>query len=379
MRIVIDARLYGLENAGIGRYIINLIREITKFDCKNDYFILLRKKYYQSLCFSNQKVRKVLADYPHYSFREQFFLPLQLIKLRPNLVHFPHFNVPIFWWGKYVVTIHDLIKHQFRGPEATTKSRLFYWFKYLNYKFLVRFAIGRAVRIITPSKWTKKGLKKQYGLNSAKIAVIYEGVNEKFKTKNSELKAGDLLEKYKIKKPFLIYTGSLYSHKNVERLVMAVKDLNEIHHLNLFLVVVCGRNVFWERFRKQVKKLKADGFVILTGFVSDDELNVLYRQAEVFVFPSLLEGFGLPGLEAMAVGLPVLASDSSCLPEVYGSAAVYFNPLNVKQMADKIKAVVTNRKLRVQMRALGYQQVRKYSWARMAKQTLEIYESSFGL
>lgn len=362
MKIVIDARMYGLEHAGIGRYVLNLIREIEKQDKKNDYLILLRKKYYQKSHFTNPRFKKVLADYSHYSFQEQFFLPLQLIKLKPDLVHFPHFNVPLFWWGKQIVTVHDLIKHQSRGTRTTTKWPLVYWFKYLNYRFLIWIAIKRAARIIVPSQWTKTKLTKRYHLPPEKIVVTYEGVEKKF----SKAK---ILKKYKMEKPFVIYTGSLYPHKNVERLVKAIK------RINLRLVVVCAKNVFWQRFKKKVKMLKAEKLVTLTGFVPDKDLVALYQQAEAFVFPSLLEGFGLPGLEAMAVGLPVLAANSSCLPEVYGQAAVYFNPLDVEEMARKIKKVVGSQKLKDKMVKLGYQQVKKYSWQKMARETVGVYKN----
>ncbi|HUS59879.1 MAG TPA: glycosyltransferase family 1 protein [Nevskiaceae bacterium] len=362
MKIVIDGRMYGLKHAGIGRYVLNLVKEIEKQDKKNNYWVLLRKKYYQKVHFANPRFKKVLADYGHYSLKEQFFLPLQLIKLKPDLVHFPHFNVPFFWWGRQIVTIHDLIKHQSRGVRTTTKWPLFYWFKFLNYRFLVWLVVNRAARIIVPSQWTKTELTRRYHLPPEKIVVTYEGVDDKFKI-------GNLLTKYKIKKPFVIYTGSLYPHKNVVSLVRAVQKIN------LRLVVVCARNVFWQRFKKKIKMLKAEKLVTLAGFVPDKDLVALYQQAEAFVFPSLLEGFGLPGLEAMAVGLPVIASSSSCLPEVYGQAAVYFNPLDVGEMAKKIKKVVGNKELKSKMVKLGYQQVEKYSWQKMARETIEVYKN----
>lgn len=371
MKIVIDARMYGLEHAGIGRYIMNLINQIEKKDKENDYFILLREKYFRDLKFKNPRFKKILAEYSHYSFREQFLLPLQLIKLKPDLVHFPHFNVPLLWWGRQVITIHDLIKHESRGSETTTRWQPFYWFKYLVYKFIVWVAVKRAVKIIVPSKWWRDELARRYRLGPNKIAVTYEAVDEKFlEPRSPELEAGKILAKYKIKKPFAIYTGSLYPHKNVERLVKAVKKIN------LRLVIVCARSIFLGKFRKRIKDLKAENLVTLAGFVPDEELVSLYQEAEAFVFPSLLEGFGLPGLEAMAVGLPVIASNASCLPEIYGDAALYFDPENINDMAEKIKKVVDNQELRERLKKLGFEQVRKYSWQRMAKETLEIYKET---
>jgi glycosyltransferase involved in cell wall biosynthesis len=279
--------------------------------------------------------------------------------------------VPFFWWGKQVVTIHDLIKHQSRGVKTTTKWPLIYWFKYLNYRVLIWLVVKRAAKILVPSQWTKTELTRRYRLPSEKIKVTYEGVDDKFKMSTAwdSRGMGNLLTKYRIKKPFVIYTGSLYPHKNVVNLVRAVQKIN------LKLVVVCSRNVFWQRFKKKIRMLKTEKLVTLTGFIPDKDLVTLYQQAEAFVFPSLLEGFGLPGLEAMAVGLPVLAANASCLPEVYGQAAVYFNPLDVEEMARKIKKVVGNKELKSKMVKLGYQQVKKYSWQKMARETIETYES----
>jgi len=393
MKIAIDARLYGLENAGIGRYIMNLINQIEKLDKENKYFILLRKKYFNQLKFKNKNFKKILADYPHYSFKEQIFLPLQLIKIKPDLVHFPHFNVPIFWRGKYVVTIHDLIKHQSRGPQTTTRLPIFYWFKYLNYKILVWLAVKKAEKIITPSNFWKEELIRRYKLHPPKVVVTYEGIDKKFQILppsggtppkavanslpcrqagkfqiNSNSK---ILNKYKIKKPFLVYTGSLYPHKNVEVLVRAVKNLNK--ERRIYSVIVCARNIFYERFLKKVEKLGAKDYVNFVGFVLDKELVAIYQQAEVFIFPSLIEGFGLPGLEAMACGLPVLASDIPVFREIYRDGVIYFDPLSSDDLAEKIKKIIEDRKLRKNLKLKARKLVYLYSWEKMAKKTIKIY------
>ncbi|MBM3205322.1 glycosyltransferase family 4 protein [Candidatus Shapirobacteria bacterium] len=371
MKIVIDARMYGLENAGIGRYLVNLINQIEKIDEENKYLILLREKYYRSLVFKNKNFFKILANYPHYSFQEQIFLPIQLFKLKPNLVHFPHFNIPLFWWGKFVVTIHDLIKKESKGTKTTTRAPFFYWVKYYVHLFLINQAVKKSVKIITPSYYWQKELVKIYSIPKNKIEVTYEGVDENLLNKKNDLNPQKILQKYKIKKPFVVYTGSLYPHKNVERLVGAVKKINQ----GLNLVVVCARNVFYERFKKAVGKIGAQNFVNLVGFVPDEDLASLYQQAEAFVFPSFWEGFGLPGLEAMATGLPVISSNASCLPEIYGEAALYFNPLDTNDIAEKIAMVVGNKAKQKDLIEKGLVQVKKYSWQKMARETLQVYES----
>ncbi len=374
MKILIDARMYGLEHAGIGRYVMNLVNQIEKLDKNNDYLILLRKKYFRALRFKNKRFKKILADYSHYSFKEQIFLPLQLIKLKPDLAHFPHFNVPIFWWGKQVVTIHDLIKHQSKGSETTTRWRPFYWLKYWVYKLVMAIAIKRAAKIVVPSQWWKSELISRYKLSQGKVVAIYEGVGESFwKPNMSPREANGILEKYDIQEPFLIYTGSLYPHKNVERLVRAAK------RLRLVLVVVCARSIFYQRFMRKVAHLEAEKFVNFAGFIPDNELAALYQKAEAFVLPSLLEGFGLIGLEAMATGCPVLASAIPVLKEVYGEAALYFDPTDIEDLVKKIKKVIQKKKLRERLKKQGLKQVKKYSWQKMAKQTLGVYESCFSL
>jgi glycosyltransferase involved in cell wall biosynthesis len=371
MRIAIDARLYGLENAGIGRYVMNLINQIEKLDKENEYFILLRKKYFNQLEFKNKNFKKILVDYPHYSLKEQIFLPLQLIKIKPDLVHFPHFNVPILWWGKYVVTIHDLIKHLSRGVQTTTRQPIFYWFKYLNYKILVWLAVKGATKIITPSNYWKEELIKRYHLPREKVIVTYEGVDKKFSIFNFQFSKRKILEKYKIKTPFIIYTGSLYPHKNVKVLIRAVKKLNK--KIRLYLVIVCARNIFYERFLKKVEKLGAKNFVNFVGFVPDEELVVIYQQAEAFVFPSLIEGFGLPGLEAMACGLPVLASDIPVFREIYKDAVIYFDPFCSDDLAEKIKKIMKNKKLKEELKLKAKKLISFYSWEKMARKTIKIY------
>ena len=178
MKIVIDARMYGLEHAGIGRYIANLIHELKnlKPKIKNLKFILLvrKSKFDEMERELGGKFELVIADYPHYSFQEQIFLPIRLLKIRPDLIHFPHFNAPILWWGKQVVTIHDLIKHESKGQETTTHWRPLYWFKYLNYLFLTWLVIKRARKIIVPSNYWKKELVKRFKLKPEKVVVTHE-------------------------------------------------------------------------------------------------------------------------------------------------------------------------------------------------------------
>ncbi|MFH1289197.1 MAG: glycosyltransferase family 1 protein [Patescibacteria group bacterium] len=372
MRIVLDARMYGLKHAGIGRYVLNLVNELEKRKLEDDFYILLRKESFDSLNFKNPKIKKVKAEIAHYGLSEQIVLPFLLKRLKPDLVHFPHFNIPLFWLGRYVVTIHDLIKHESKGKETTTRLQVFYWLKFLLYRLIVFSSIKRAKKIIVPSDYWKKKLAKNYSLSEKKIMTTYEGADD-FLKKQKKNTSDLILKKFKIDMPFVVYTGSLYPHKNIERLAKAIRLINK--EKNLLLVIVCGRNVFWKRFKNWLVKEELGSFVKLLGFVDDSDLFSLYQKAEAFAFPSLLEGFGLPPLEAMAAGLPVVSSNATCLPEIYGNAAYYFNPLSVSDMAKSIEKVIFDKKLQEELKKRGAKQVKLYSWEKMADETLRIYHS----
>lgn len=174
MKIVIDARLYGIENAGLGRYIINLVNELANIDNSNEYVILLRKKYFNSLKLPNNWM-KVLADYRHYSFLEQIKLPKIISEAKPDIVHFPHFNIPVFYSGKFIVTIHDMLMHNQKGLEATTLNPINYFIKRLGYKFIFGQAVKKSYKVVVPSVSVKKDILKYYKINEEKVEVIYEG------------------------------------------------------------------------------------------------------------------------------------------------------------------------------------------------------------
>lgn len=375
MKIGVDARMYGLEHAGIGRYVQSLIRNLLPLDKQSQYTLFVRKsqkeEVFSDLKSQTSSFKLVIAEARHYSLKEQFLMPFLIGKEKVDLMHFPHFNVPLLYSGKYVVTIHDLIKHHSKGSKTTTKSPLLYWLKYLGYKLVFSTAIKRTCLIFVPSNTIAGQLVREYHLDPAKVRVTYEGVDKKLDFKTSE-NIQETLDKYQIKKPFLLYVGSVYPHKNVGNLIKAMKMINQP---KINLVVVCARSVFWERLKKEVESLAAEDFVNLVGFVLDRELTVLYRQAEAFVFPSVSEGFGLPGLEAMANGLPVLASDIPVFREVYQKAALYFNSLDPKDISEKIKEFLLNPRQKDYLISEGSKVVKLYSWGKMAKETLDGYRS----
>ncbi len=378
--IGIDARMQGAKHAGIGRYTANLISHLSRlkeFDQFN-WILFVRKEDYQII--NNEYGKKFtcfIADFPHYSLAEQVLFPLSLYRAGCDLVHFPHFNVPLLYFKPFVVTIHDLIKHQSRGPQTTTKKPALYKIKFFFYRLVVSRAAKQAGKIFVPSRFVKNQVVNYYRINEKKVVVTYEGVEDKFSISSFQFPNKEkekVLKKYQIKKPYLLYVGSVYPHKNINRLIKAVKIARE-KLPKLSLVVVCSRNIFWQRLKKVIHSIKADSYIKLTGFVPDEDLALLYQEATSFVFPSLMEGFGLPPLEAMASSCPVISSRATCLPEIYGQAALFFDPLNPKDMAKKIVTMVSDKKLQNQYRVRGQKKVTEYSWGKMAQETMGEYQS----
>lgn len=346
-RICIDARMWGIKHTGIGRYVENLIDNLPEEvilivhpELKNESKLARFEKYY--------------AKFHPYSYFAQIEMLKLLWVIKPDLLHVPHFTVPVLWWGKMVVTIHDLIKHQSKGPDTTTRHPLIYWAKYFQYLFIVWFAVHRATQIIVPAKYWRDILIKKYDLDPKKITVTYEGVFQKVSPFTAE--GGPLSD------PYIVYTGNLYPHKNIPILIRACEELK------MDLKIICARSVFASR-------LPESKYVEYLGRLSDEEMKEVYKKASAFVFPSLIEGFGLPGLEAMAVGLPVVAAKASCLPEIYEDAALYFDPHDVDDLISKIKKISSDENLRKDLIKKGLAQVKKYSWVKMAKQTWEIYQN----
>jgi glycosyltransferase involved in cell wall biosynthesis len=379
--------MYGLEHAGIGRYLIHLTEELKKLrtegpkNIRTEFFfiILLRKKYFDSLKFPDNW-QKVLADFRHYSFREQIKLSKILLEQKPDLVHFPHFNIPLFWKGKFVVTIHDMTMHK-QGIDATNLPLPFYLLKRIPYKILFRKAVKNAVKIITPTESVKREILDYFKRNEDKVASIYEGVDDKFK-KEVGVGENEVLKKYNLQSQrYFIYAGNTYPHKNIPRAIEATVRLNKKCDKYTALcsivsfAVVSSRNIFTERIEKFVKKEKAEKQVRFLGFVPDEELIVLLKSSLAFVYPSLSEGFGLQGLEAMAAGTLLLASDIPVFKEVYKDNAIYFNSHNSSSIAKVMKDALEMKRTERARRIKKAQEFSKrYSWTKMVKETLEVYK-----
>ncbi|MBD3279714.1 MAG: glycosyltransferase [Candidatus Pacebacteria bacterium] len=370
MKIGIDCRLAGTQHAGIGRYIENLIIRLPKLSpgTKWVYFFYDQDQaqtVLQKLTSAQQQnIHVKLAAIKHYSLAEQ----IQLVKIfhqaQLDLLHIPHFNAPIFYPGKLVITIHDLLWHQQKGLTVTTLPKWQYWLKYLAYRLVATTAIYRASKILVPAATIKKTLLSYYPQVKNKIIVTKEGVSQEFHLKPTQ--AHPLTKQ-------LLYVGSLYPHKNIKLVLQALTQLPDYQ-----LILVGARNVFQQQVKKQVKHLQLADQVKFTGYLSDAQLIKLYQQSLALIQPSLSEGFGLTGVEAMAAGVPVLASKIPIFQEIYQDAALYFNPYAVDELVQTIKQVSKTR-LRKKLINQGQKLAQQYSWQQLTEQTWQSYQSVLNL
>ncbi|MGI6374246.1 MAG: glycosyltransferase family 4 protein [Patescibacteria group bacterium] len=394
MRIGIDARFYGPSGKGLGRYVQEVVDRVIAINIKEqenkkttqteiEFLVFLSPDNFADYHCPSPLVKKVLWRVPWYSWQEQLILPWLIWRARLDLIHFPHFNVPILTPTKFIVTIHDLILTYFPSPRASTLSPIKYYFKNLAYRLVIKTAIRRARVIIAVSEFTKQDLIKKFSAPAEKIKVTHEGVADLDKdgTKFFQQSAAENLAIFKLlNKPFFLYVGSAYPHKNLETLLEIFK-LFLAAEPQAQLALVGKSDYFYQRLSRQAeslglwKKGAENNPVVFLGQVSDAQLASLYQAARVFIFPSLYEGFGLPPLEAMAYQCPVLSSDQGSLPEVLGEAAVYFNPSNQEESVKKMLAIFHNEAERQELQKRGLKQVAKYDWQRCAMDTWQIYLS----
>jgi glycosyltransferase involved in cell wall biosynthesis len=303
---------------------------------------------------------------PHkeFTFAEQIGLKEQVERLQPDLVHFTMVQQPV-WLNPaipVVTTMHDLTTARFRNP---AKNAVTFTLKQQVYKWLNRRVARRSAAIITPSDFVRQDVASFCGIATDKITITYEAADDL----PLPAKPVDGLEG----REFIVYVGRPTPHKNLERLIEAFATLQK-SHTDLRLVLAGKKDVNYTRIESLVKQRGIEN-VVFTDFITDNQLRWLYERCQAYVFPSLSEGFGLPGLEAMRHGAPVVSSNATCLPEIYGDAALYFNPTDVSDMAAKIQDAVGDSGLRQDIIRKGHIQAEKYSWRRMAEQTLAVYDS----
>jgi glycosyltransferase involved in cell wall biosynthesis len=368
MKIGLDARMYGKAQSGIGTYIQQLTEYLFQLDKTNDYYLFLLEPIFSQYQCLGPNIHKIKAESSWYSWSEQTKFLKLILKYKLDLMHFPHFNAPILYPKKRITTIHDITPNFFPGHKQKS------WWRKKAYQLTLKTSLQKSAKIITDSNYTKNDLLKHFRLNEDKIEVIYLGIERHFKVIDNYAKIKELKAKYGLTKPFIFFVSAWRNHKNFEGLIKAFEILKKDPQIDLQLVLGGQEDSFYPNISQTIVASPVKSDIITPGFIKNEDLPLFYQAATLFVIPSLSEGFGIIGLEAMACGTPVVAAKVTSLPEILGSAALYFNPTNYQEMATTIKRVLTNQNLQNDLRAKGFEQVKKYSWPNCAQKTLLLYQ-----
>jgi glycosyltransferase involved in cell wall biosynthesis len=369
MKIGLDLRMLG-GGSGISRYVQELSTQILSHDKRNSYVLF----FYQITPEIDRLYRPfgqtmVATGIRHYGFAEQIKFPFVLYKHNLDLVHFPHFNVPILYLRPFVLTIHDLTHTRFPGRK---KSNFIFR---LGYNLILANAVNRAKKIITVSNSTRTELVDHFSrLNSAKVATIYEGVSKGYEMMHKDSAFEHVSKKYDIAKPYILYVGVWRRYKNLPMLAQAFDRLSQ--KFDYQLALVGEPDPHYPEIKDEVLGIKNAGKIKALGRVEEKDLLHLYNAADLLVLPSFYEGFGLTPLEAAACGTPVACSDIPALREVMGQAAEYFDPQNLENMIDVIGALLENPLRREELANLGLKRVGHFSWKKAAEETSAVYESA---
>jgi len=364
VRIAIDARK--LHDFGIGTYIRNLLRGLAKIDRATEYVLFCNPEDAAVAGELGSNFRAVPEKAGHYSITEQISIPLAVKRAHVDLFHAPHYVLPALTPGPTVVTIHDCIHLMF--PQYLTHHM-----SYAYARASIWTAAHKSDRIFTVSEQSKRDILKFFKVPPEKIVVTPNAIDERFNMAPSDELVRQTRERYQLSNSYILYVGNIKPHKNLERLIEAFDYVRSQGRSELELLIIGDEISKLQTLRRAVHKHKLHRYVRFHGHVADQTLAVLYRLASVFVFPSLYEGFGLPPLEAMASGTPVVTSNVSSLPEVVGDAAVLVDPYSADAIAQGILKVLHSSHLRAELREKGFARVREYSWMRSVERVREVY------
>jgi glycosyltransferase involved in cell wall biosynthesis len=363
--IVIDARI---RRSSTGRYADRLIEHLQMIDTKNRYTILVQTDDpWKPSPAGAGNFAALPCPFPQFSMNllNEVRFAHFLRRLHPDLVHFNMTQQPLLYFGRIVTTTHDTTMFHFirRGTTPLPIYKIKMWL----YHFLVWWSHRKSSKIIVPTQTVAREIAQLQPFTKNKLVVTYEASEPPLATPAKQ--------PWEVHKPFLLYVGTAFPHKNLPKLIDAF-DILHTNYPDFQLVLAGKREKHYDELATWAEAHPSFKNIVFTGFVSDAELKWLYQECEAYIFASLSEGFGLPPLEAMAHGAPVISSNASVMPEVYGPAAHYFDAQNPRAIAAAVDEVLANPKLRQQLIEAGYKQLKKYSWRKMAQQTLAVYQST---
>lgn len=371
MNIGIDLRLLGKRNGGIGRYSFEIAKHILEMDTENSYTLFFNEKNVDTSDmdffrkFPNAKLIKTRAR--HYSVGEQTSFLKLINSFEFDMMHFPNFNVPIFYKRPFIVTIHDMVHHKISGAK---KSHLLHFWAY---KKIIEQAAKNAQTIITVSEYSKRDIVKYLNIPEDKIKVIYEAPSLEVNVAEEFL--AQVKQQYLLTKPYFLFVGVLERKKNIVALTRAFDEFLKKYQVDMDLVIVGRSDPHYPDIRHHAMDITYKDHLIFTGSVDDKELAALYKGAYAFVSASLHEGFGLPGVEAMQFGLPLAVSNLEVFNEVYDNAAVYFDPESIQDIAEKLHIVSRDQQFHMQLQRKSAERGVHFSWHKAAAETIEVYNS----
>ena len=380
MKILIDASGIVNETTGVAQYSLQLLSALSEIDTKNEYYICLQKK------LKDNHPIFVLRDKQNFNFiqdevsaigpKKQFYYYkfLRRNRFKFDLFHSLNSELPLYSNIKSIVTFHDLkyIKYPyFLNKFSTVKL------KYLKYTMIK--GAEKANKIIAVSQNTKKDIIHLLGIEKDKITVIYEASNlGMYSRKNDDITNSEILEKYSIQKPYFLYVGEKRPHKNLEGLIKAFAIFKEKYDSRNTSLVLTGKKYStYHKYITSAESLGVKDSLIFTGFIPEKYLITIYSEAETLLLISFYEGFGIPILEAMECGIPVITSNISSMPEVAGEAALLVDPNNIQEIAEKMNNIISSKILRKQLIESGFKRVKLFSWGNTARQTLKVYNEIY--
>ncbi len=361
MKIAIDGRALTVKKpAGKEKFVINILKELFRIDKSHHYILYLNQNFDKELPPNfSQKIIKAPNIFWH------FFVVFDLIFERPDLFFAPvSYIIPVLnFFSRNIIVIHDLCVFLSIKTGVNLKTKIIE-------KMFLKPALRNSQKIVTVSNSTKQDVIRYFKISSQKISVIYHGSPQGTQLASNPEK---ILTKYNLPNNFILFIGTLEPRKNLVRLIEAYHLLNQKSKIkNQKLVIVGKKGWFYQEIFNKVKELKLENEIIFTGYVPDEDLPYLYKAATCFVYPSLYEGFGLPPLEAMACGCPVITSNLSSLPEVVGEAAILVNPYNIDEITAALEKILTDESLRQNLKERGFKQAQKFSWQKTALKILKI-------
>ena len=370
MRIAIDIRK--INEFGVGTYIWNLVRNLSAIDCQNEYLLVGSHRNFHELGPLPDNFKQMYQAEDESHWRHHITIPFALKRQNVDVVHVPHHEAPLFNPSKLVVTMHDCVHLLFPHEDSS---------KFRNYRHYLQTkrVVETAKHVLAVSRSTKDDLINIFELPESKISVVHNALDERFAFSHTTEERKHVLERYQLKEPFVLYSGKIRPHKNLHRLIEAFAVLKselmeDERYRNLKLIIIGDELSKHQYLRLTVIRSGAQQDVRFFGFVPYPILRVFYQSAALFAFPSLYEGFGLPPLEAMANRTPVVASNTSSLPEVLGDAGILVNPENVFDIARGMKLILSDDVLRQKLVQKGIEQVAKFSWRLAAQNVLNTYD-----